>query len=270
MHISLHLLLEFSTRNRYLLKMNFLAKSLHQYFANISGIAVILLGLGLPPKILETLLWANGYTPDNVEMMFALVFVILVPLMGAGIALLWKSWQTNERLKPLAVIIEASTYLGPLISLYISISLIVLGWATVCMIPGFILKHFMNVSNPAFFIPFLIPAVVIYCRYFCVVNAVVVLENLHGFQARQRCRELTQKGFNKHLTVVAILIAISTALDYGATPIANEVAKAIPGMLASTYIIVSAIGFLFDGFSLVVFLNIYDSVKSKTTSETPS
>ncbi len=90
-----------------------------------------------------------------------------------------------------SIAISASVW-KELITAYISVGLIILGWIAVALIPGGLIMLAFGVKTTTVLIPFAVAAILYVTTRYVFLDFYVVLQKLPGWQARRQCVELSE------------------------------------------------------------------------------
>jgi hypothetical protein len=93
-----------------------------------------------------------------------------------------------------------------LLTAYISIGLIILGWVAVALIPGGLIMLIFGVKNATMLIPFGVAAILIVSTRYVFLDFYVVLQKQPGWQARRNCLDMS-KGRIWWLLVAYLVLA---------------------------------------------------------------
>ena len=133
-----------------------------------------------------------GWLPaDGADKMFGLVGAFLMPVINGCIVWLAQRWYDNEPATLKQAWDAMPSYWSRLLTTYIAISFVLLGWLIVTVLPAYILMMVLKIDQPIYLLPVALAAAAYAMCRFVFVDPLVVNLGRSPWHARQESTALT-------------------------------------------------------------------------------
>jgi len=147
----------------------------------------------LPFYLLYFVTVAALWLPDEAaDKLFGLIGVLLMPIANAMVVFLTHHWRQGVNQSLTAAFAAARQRWSKLLTAYISVSFIILGWLAVTVLPGYALLMILKVKQPLWLLPLAAFAIIMALSRYAFLDPLIVTQGLGPWEARQRSAELVR------------------------------------------------------------------------------
>ena len=169
----------------------------------------------------------RGSAEKLAEMVVAVLGLIVIPVLNAAVLHLAHADRENRSLGAWTALRSGLSCWFPLVVGYIAISLVVMGWLIVGVLPGLLLLKILGLEQTYYLLPFGLPAVYMAARY-GFMETLIVVRGRDPYAARQESMRLSKGNHVAMFVAGILLIGLPLLLEQFAPVIAEQLAA--PGL----------------------------------------
>lgn len=155
---------------------------------------------------------SGALTDDGAEAIAGLFSIFFMPLSNGATVWLNQAHVENRTVTIREALSVAVSVWKDLITAYLSVGFIMVGWLAVAVIPGGILMLVLGIKTPLVLLPFAAVAMIYVMTRYVFLDFYIVLRRLPGWTARRTCSELTR---GRMVPLVASYIILGAPLYAG-------------------------------------------------------
>ena len=192
--------------------------ALRQTFAIVSSRLGTLIGVTLwlyvPYFLAYGAMVASGVLPEKgVEAVLGFLSLIVAPIGNAAIIHIVHNATSGLNVSMWEGIKVGIRVWSRLVAAYIAISFVWLGYLVVTVLPGAAVMYLCHVTSPLLLIPFALVGTLLALPPYAFVDALVVLEGLLPWQARQASWQMTKGKRRQIIALGLLLMALPLGLE---------------------------------------------------------
>jgi len=159
---------------------------------------------------------AAGWLPaDNADKVFGLIGVALMPVTNGVLVWLAERWYEGRPATLSEAMKAMPTYWSRMLTVYVAISFVILGWLLITVLPVFILMQVTHFDQPVLLVPIAAGAVAYAMSRFVFVDTLIVNGARGPYQARQESAALGVGQRGRTFAYTALTYTLPSILELG-------------------------------------------------------